>query len=147
MGILSHPGEVRARVARSEWRAAREKVPDLSRHSPLVLADQAHAAVLVFLAAAARTGIVAAHPLVAIADRFGFLVPRLRAGDGGVGRVAGSGFVNRGPDRPHRFLKTYVVLHAEHAVGDLVLHHVPHALEFPHALALVLGLGVDLGIT
>src|SRR5262245_143728 len=110
-------------------------------------------AVLVFLAAAARTRIVASHALATVADRFGFVVT-LAAGAGlfhrffqGIGRaanriVAGARFLERAAD------KILVQLfYLEDQFCDAVVERLPHLLEHLHAFALVLDLWIDLGIT
>src|SRR5262245_22839362 len=64
-----------------------------SRKRCLLFHRLPHAAVLVLLAAATRTGVIAADPFGAVADRLGFLVRLLAAGDGGflLGSNAGLG--------------------------------------------------------
>src|SRR5262249_5433787 len=94
-------------------------------------------------------GVVAADFLAAVADGFHLLVG---AGIGGgllgfgSGHGPGGGFLGGGPDRPDRFLEALFLLHSEDRVGHLVVDAVPHGLEFLHALPLVFGFGIDLGI-
>src|SRR5262249_33985486 len=119
----------------------------------------AHVTVLVLLAAAARAGIVAADALGAVADRLDLLGGLLAICDGcgllaldGVAVGAGGGrgalrrFVNRRANRPDRFLETFFLLHAKDGIGDPILNPFPHGVEFLHALTLVFGLGIDLGV-
>src|SRR5947209_19242376 len=115
----------------------------------------AHVAVLVLLAAAAGTRVVAADLFAAVADRLGLLVALAAVGDrrlllgrdavGARHRPRGR-FLDRRADRPQRLLEALRLLHAEHSLADLVLHALPHGVEFLHALALVLRLRVHLGV-
>src|SRR5262249_3480795 len=130
---------------------ARESFPIISSSGHLVTMSSpdrlAHVAILVLLAAAAGTGIVAADAFAAIADRLKLLIAALAVGDGGVlltanvsvagGGRARRGFVDHRADRPHRLLERFLFFHAENGVGNLVLDALPHRLEFFHPFALV----------
>src|SRR6478672_9036278 len=114
-----------------------------------------HAAVLVLLAAAAGAGVVAADFRGAIADWFLRFSALLAAGDGllllgadALGRHGGrSRLVDRGADLPEGLGERLGSLfHAKDQVGHLPLDALPHGVEHPHALALIFGLRVDLGI-
>src|SRR5262245_40306604 len=113
----------------------------------LGVSGDAHVAVLVFLAAAARAGVVAAHFGILVANRF-LLLFRSGVGRGlllvvgGAGRV---GFVNGRSDRPDRFLEAFRLFHTKDRVGYAVFQRFLHQVEFLHALALVNDLRVFLG--
>src|SRR5262245_35556726 len=109
-----------------------------------------HVTVLVLLAAAARARFVAADAVATVADRLQ-LFPLFATGGYGLllivgrrGADAGRSFLNCRANRPERLLKPLGFFHAEDVVGDLVLHALPHRLEFLHALFLVLNLRVHL---
>ena len=110
-----------------------------------------HAALLVFLAAAARAGIVAADFGFQVADRFDFLIG-LGAGDGRLllafdfaGRLGV--FLDRLRLDPRAADETFVELfHLEDQVGHVVADAGPHAVEQQHAFALVFDLRIDLGV-
>src|SRR6266540_4213050 len=74
---------------------------------------RAHVAILVFLAAAARARVVAADLLAAVADRLQFLVAARIGRHAVVGHGARGGLVDRGADRPQRFLERLGLLHLE----------------------------------
>src|SRR5262245_28425505 len=91
----------------------------------------AHAAVLVFLTAAARAGIVAADLCPGVADRFRLLAlaPRVRHHLLVLRRHSPrSRLVDRRPDRPDRVLEATLLLHAEDTVRHLVVDALPHGL-------------------
>src|SRR5262249_37659870 len=127
-----------------------------SRERQMSLHRLPHVAILVLLAAAARAGVVAANSLGAVADRLGLLLGLLTARDGrfllcadarlGHGRRRRR-LVHHGADGPDRLLEAFVVLHLENGVGRFVGEAGPHRVEFFHALALVLGLWINLGVT
>src|SRR5262249_24721535 len=130
----------------------RGRRPGLSSHRRLV-----HAAVLVLLAAAARARVVAADALAAVADRLLLLVALLTARDRRVLLATHAALVgqrqrrwrrlvDRRADRPQRLLEPLRLLHAEDRVRHLILHALPHGVEFLHALALVDRLRVLLGV-
>src|SRR5262249_34294817 len=107
----------------------------------------AHVAVFVLLAAAAGARIVAAHLLLAIANRLR-LLPLACVRHPLLTRVLRRHprrrLVDRRPDRPDRLLETLRLLHAEDSVRHAIVDAVPHRVELLHALPLVLRLRVDL---
>src|SRR5437879_4944432 len=132
MGILSLCGHFGVRCSSPLWiersRRATQIQSGEEHRTPKLNRWLAHVAVLIFLAAAAGAGIVAADALAAVADRLGLLVSLLAAGDGlvlltadtlAVGDRSGARrrFMHRGPDLPERFLKTLIFLHAQDRVG------------------------------
>src|SRR6266704_2728780 len=114
-----------------------------------------HVAVLVLLAASARARIIPADAFATVADRLGFLFALAAPGDGvvllgshaGAGHRAGGRLVDRRAYGPNRFLKAFLFFHAENSLAHLVADALPHAVELLHALPLVLGLWIDLGVT
>src|SRR5260370_25621623 len=120
MGVLSH----KSKSAKAS--GGRETIKQASgglatHHSSIIIPSSRffpHMTILVLLAAAAGTRIVAADALAAVANRFRFLIGLLAAGNGGVllaantlavsrsRRRTGRGFVNRGPHLPDPFLKS-----------------------------------------
>src|SRR5262249_11819415 len=113
-------------------------------------ASLAHAAVLELLAAAAGAGVVAADALLPVADRL-LLGIRLTGVDGGLllaGDVGGAGRVvlDGGAFDKGATGRLVELFHAEDQVGHALGDIRPHQLEGPHALALVLDLGIDLGV-
>src|SRR5262249_31695788 len=136
----SFPGSASALLAVSRPRdAARARNGKQEPGSPLSPYPRllAHVAILVFLAAAARAPVVAAAALAVVADRLRLLVALLAVGDGRLLLAAHAPLVrrrqrprrrlvDRRPDRPQRLLEALRLLHAEHRLGHLVLHPLPH---------------------
>ena len=113
-----------------------------------------HVAVLEFLAAAARAGIVAADPFLAVANRLDLLFACRVDRSSAVLLCCAARwqrwadfFVNRGvsfepPNR--RSLRRAVP--CGRSGRSRARRPLPHQLEGPHAFALVLDLGIDLGV-